>query len=360
MLAESRDRFATMLAAHSMQSQLAQGAFDAIARTANEAGKEGLERQLVTGYGGVEEAELARELWAVSRDQLDVSGFLTRHGFHGPNEGELSSFVWREDAAPVEAAVRAYAAEPDERSPLAIAERQDVKRRAAEAALLGALPRRRRAATRTLLRIARGWIARRELGKAGFLQAIDGGRAAARVLGATLAADGTLADPTDVFFLTYDEVMGTIPDDARALVEARRARREEYVGVTLPPVWIGDPEPLTARAHDDADRTITGVAVTPGLVVGRARVVLDAADCHEPVAGDEVLVTRTTDPSWVSMFLTAGGLAIDIGGPMSHGAIVARELGIPCVIGTRDGTARIPDGSLVELDGDAGVVRLLD
>ena len=361
VLAESRDRFATMLAAHSMQSQLAQGAFDAITRTASDAGKEGLERHLVTGYGGVEETELARDLWAVSRDELDLTGFLVRHGFHGPNEGELSSFVWRENPAPVIAAAGAYAAERDERSPSALVARQDAERRSAEAELLGALPRRRRAATRVLLRVARRWIARRELGKAGFLQAIDGGRAAARVLGKSLAADHTLRDPADVFFLTYREVMGLTPENAGDLVSARRAQHEIFGRLTLPPVWIGNPSPVTVDASDDTtERVIRGVAVTPGRVVGRARVVLDAADCNVPVNGDEVLVTRTTDPSWVSMFLTAGGLAIDIGGPMSHGAIVARELGIPCVINTRDGTTRIIDGALVELDGDAGMVRLLD
>ncbi len=361
VLGESRDRFATMLAAHSMQSQLAQGAFDAIARAADEAGTGGLERQLVTGYGGVEEAELAHELWAVSRDELELSSFLERHGFHGPNEGELSSLVWREDAAPVagrgsRVRRRVRRAQPAGHRGASGREASDGGSRAARCAA-AATPGRRpgRSCESRVVGSRAGSSA-----KPGSSRRSTADVPAARVLGASLAADNTLADPTDLFFLTYDEVMGTVPTDARALVVVRRARREAYLDVTLPPVWIGDPQPLTGRDHSDADRTITGVAVTPGLVVGRARVVLDAADCHEPITGDEVLVTRTTDPSWVSMFLTAGGLAIDIGGPMSHGAIVARELGIPCVIGTRDGTARIRDGARVELDGDTGVVRLLD
>jgi pyruvate,water dikinase len=181
------------------------------------------------------------------------------------------------------------------------------------------------------------------------------------VLGESLAADKTLQDENDVFFLTYREVMGTIPEDARDLVAWRRSQRAAYAELTLPPVWVGDPSPVTPDAPDASPaRVVRGVAVSPGRVVGRARVIIDAGDCDQPVSADEVLVTRTTDPSWVSMILTAGGLAIDIGGPMSHGAIVARELGIPCVISTRDGTTRIRDGTLVELDGDAGVVRLLD
>jgi pyruvate,water dikinase len=261
----------------------------------------------------------------------------------------------------VRAAARAYAGEDAARSPDALARRQHADRRDAERELLGVLPIHRRAPTRLLLRVGRTWIARRELGKSGFLQAIDAGRAAARVIGETMAAQRTLRDPDDVFFLTFDEVMDAAPPNAAAVVTGRRARRDGYRDVVLPAVWVGQPRPVVGLADTRTDdRVVTGVPVAPGRVVGRARVVRDAGDCEVPIAADEVLVTRTTDPSWVSLFLTAAGLAIDIGGPMSHGAIVARELGIPCVINTGDGTRRIPDGSRVELDGDAGVVRVLD
>jgi pyruvate,water dikinase len=92
-------------------------------------------------------------------------------------------------------------------------------------------------------------------------------------------------------------------------------------------------------------------------VTGRARVVLDPAAAElEP---GEILVCRTTDPGWVSLFHLAGGVVIDMGGQMSHGAIVARELGIPCVIGTGDGTRRLRTGDLVCLDGTAGQVQIL-
>ncbi len=83
---------------------------------------------------------------------------------------------------------------------------------------------------------------------------------------------------------------------------------------------------------------------------------LDPDDDLEP---GEVLVCRFTDPSWTPVMMIAAGLLIDIGGPASHGAIVARELGVPCVIGTNDGTARIRTGDLVRLDGTAGTVTVL-
>jgi pyruvate,water dikinase len=101
------------------------------------------------------------------------------------------------------------------------------------------------------------------------------------------------------------------------------------------------------------------MAVSPGVVEGRARVVLDP-DSGIDIEPGEILVCETTDPSWASYFLVAGALVIDIGGAMSHGAIVAREMGIPCVINTRAGTAAIATGDLLSVDGGAGTVRVLE
>lgn len=99
------------------------------------------------------------------------------------------------------------------------------------------------------------------------------------------------------------------------------------------------------------------MGVGGGEVTGRARVVLDpAASQLEP---GEILVCRSTDPGWVALFHLAGGVVIDMGGQMSHGAIVARELGVPCVAGTEDGTRRLRTGDLVHLDGTTGRVEVL-
>ena len=125
---------------------------------------------------------------------------------------------------------------------------------------------------------------------------------------------------------------------------------------------MGDPLPVTTGARvEPSVEPVRGIGASPGVVTGRARVVLDASALQDPIGPDEVLVTRTTDPSWVTLFLTAGALVIDVGGALSHGAIVARELGIPCVIGTGEGTTRIRDGAQVTVDGTAGtVVRVAD
>ena len=117
-----------------------------------------------------------------------------------------------------------------------------------------------------------------------------------------------------------------------------------------------------AEAGAGADRAsgsgpVEGLGASPGVVEGVVRVVHEPGD-SELLPG-EILVCRTTDPSWSAYFMLAAGVVIDIGGPLSHGAIVARELGIPCVINTGDGTRRLATGDRVRVDGGAGRVERL-
>jgi pyruvate,water dikinase len=191
-----------------------------------------------------------------------------------------------------------------------------------------------------------------------FLQSLDVGRAAARRIGALLAADGVLADPEDVFLLTLNELTGALPADPRGLVQERRALRERYQGLELAsPCWTGTPEARPVVAAERVD-SLTGVAASPGLVEGRARVVTDPAEADmEP---GEILVAHTTDPGWASLMFLATSLVVDIGGLLSHAAVVARELGIPCVMNTGVGTQVLTTGDVCRVDGNAGTVEVLE
>jgi pyruvate,water dikinase len=208
-----------------------------------------------------------------------------------------------------------------------------------------------------VLRLAARYVPLREVGKAAFLQSIDVARAAARRLGDLLVADGTLTDPDDVQLLTTSELRGSLPPDVRAVVEARRTQRRRYLAQRLPDSWVGEPVPISvddAPAIVEGDELV-GLGVSPGTYEGRVRVVPDPSDPSlEP---GEVLVCETTDPSWASLMFVAGALVIDIGGAVSHGAIVARELGVPCVIGTRRACGWLVTGDLVRVDGTSGVVH---
>lgn len=187
--------------------------------------------------------------------------------------------------------------------------------------------------------------------------AVDGARAAARSLGTQLADTGVLKDPDDVFFLTMEELCGTTtPDNAAELVAERQAWFAEHRAVQLPDAWTGRPEPIVVEEPDrSSDVALTGFAVSPGLIEGPVRVI-HRADELDTLSPGEILVCPFTDPSWSVGTVLAAGLAIDVGGPLSHGAIVARELGVPCVINTRTGTAVLRTGDLVRLDGGAGTV----
>jgi pyruvate,water dikinase len=352
------ERMFPALRSHMVVTMLGQAVSDRLTDTAAAAGLPGHELRLTTGFGGMEETRLVLGLWELGRGERTMDTFLDEFGFHGPAEGELSSRSWREDPSPVRALAKKYGELPDSRHPLAVERTQTAARRQAEAELLGAVGRVRRPPIRTLLALGRAFIPDREIGKWAFLRGIDGARAAARAIGRSLAARGTLHDPDDVMFLTADELLGGLPAQLAAVVADRRRQHAEFARWTLPNTWQGMPTPtlLTDRPTDRT--TITGYAASPGLVEGPARVVRDAAGCDDLLEG-EILVCPTTDPAWVSAFYLASALVVDVGGPSSHAAIVARELGVPAVVGTEHGTASIHTGDRLRVDGASGTVEVL-
>lgn len=361
-IAVAADLFARNMALHTTVSMIGSGVFEQLEALVATAPGDHSASALVTGYGSVEETEIAHDLWRVSRDEIPLDAFLRRHGWQGPDAGQIHRKVWRENPAAVERLVETYRGMPETRSPESLAQRQRASRQAAEAALLAALPRAGRLHARALLALASRWIGAREIGKAGYLIAVDGARAAAGTLARDLVAAGRLTDADDAVHLTIDELCAPPPGaDLEALVARRRAEREELVGLEIPEAWIGAPEPIAVSADaatdDEPFTTLQGIGVNPGVVEGVARVVLDPDEAD--LEDGEILVCATTDPSWVSLFLPAAAAVIDIGGHMSHGAIVAREMGLPCVINTRTGTRVITTGDRLRVDGSSGVVSLL-
>jgi pyruvate,water dikinase len=145
--------------------------------------------------------------------------------------------------------------------------------------------------------------------------------------------------------------------DLRDLV---RQRREEYERELrrrhLPRLLLSDgtePEAV-ARAGAPATGALTGTPASAGSVTGVARVILDPVGAH--LAPGEILVAPSTDPGWTPLFLTASGLVMEMGGANSHGAVVAREYGIPAVVGVADAVSRINTGDRITVDGSAGTI----
>jgi phosphohistidine swiveling domain-containing protein len=195
-------------------------------------------------------------------------------------------------------------------------------------------------------------------------------------LGRRLVDEGHLDQADDVLFLRYNELRAFVGDpsatDARAIVAERRAEREAAAGrqprdwigtVTEPqlnfPYWVnwGYPERFHREASTDAAQVV-GISGSPGVVEGVARVVRTVGDFDEVAEGD-ILVCQMTNPAWVVLFTKIAGLVTDTGGTTSHPAVLAREFGIPAVVGTSEATRRIKTGDRVRVDGTAGVVEIM-
>jgi pyruvate,water dikinase len=177
-------------------------------------------------------------------------------------------------------------------------------------------------------------------------------------VGEELARAGRLGKAGDIFFVSVPEAWaGLAGEDLRAIVSERRAVYEQETGRKhVPRLLLSDGTEPTADQHGEAgaDDVLRGTPASGGVVTGKARVILDPGSAHlEP---GEILVAPSTDPGWTPLFLTAGGLVMEMGGPMSHGAIVAREYGIPAVVGVPDATERVETGQRITVDGSGGIV----
>jgi phosphohistidine swiveling domain-containing protein len=360
VLSQGSQRYVPVMRAHCIVTLLAQAFYDQLAKLCTTAGMDGGERALVSGYGGMEESAVVADVRELAGGRLTEKEFVRRHGYHGRGEGDVSSRSWREDLAPIRALADSY--RKSGADPLANAASTRTSRESAERELRARLAWWRRPLVAPTLALTRRFVLGREVGKAGFLLAMDGMRAGARAIGASLAAEGVLDNAEDVFFLTLDELLADPRVDRGDAIAERRALYTRYRGLDLPPTWQGNPAPIPLEAEDEPHQhvdVVSGMGVSPGIAEGTVRVVHDAdsdqADDFEP--GD-ILVCRLTDPSWAPLLSIAAAVVIDIGGSLSHGAIVARELGIPCVINTVDGSRKLRTGDRVTVDGGAGLVRV--
>jgi phosphohistidine swiveling domain-containing protein len=363
-LQQAHDHMAAMMRPHTLGTFLTQGVFDQLGALAESAGRPGFALELSSGVGSLEETEMLARLWDVAHGRSQLDAFLQVYGFHGPGEAAASSTVWRENPGALAPLVERYRTMSDERSPAAVARRVLAARTSAAADLLASLPAFKRPSARLLLKLTNVYWPLRETGKATLLHAIDVGRAAARRLGGLMVAAGSLEDPSDSAYLTVAELVAHRSADWREEVTFRRARREEYLTQALPQTWEGVPTPIaitTLGADGGAvprPTELVGLGGSAGTAEGRVRIVSDPFETD--LDDGEVLVCVTTDPSWAALFLVAAAVVIDVGGPMSHGAIVSRELGLPCVINTRTGTRELRDRDLVRVDGNAGRVEVLE
>ncbi|MVQ44053.1 phosphoenolpyruvate synthase [Microbacterium sp. MAH-37] len=219
-------------------------------------------------------------------------------------------------------------------------------------------PKRLQKAARHWVRAAQAGVAYREDSHFFFTASLPALRRALLEIGRRMQDAGVLDEPFDVFHLRWDEA-SAIPDVAmmnpatvarlRGLVVARAAKRAELAGI--PVVDVRD----VFRRENGADAAVSGAPAGGGTATGPVRIIRDAADFHRLQQGD-ILVCPYTNPAWTPLFLRAAAVVVDTGSIASHAAIVAREYGLPAVMGTGDGTTVLIDGETVTVDGTTGRV----
>jgi pyruvate,water dikinase len=218
----------------------------------------------------------------------------------------------------------------------------------------------------------------REGAKSALVRLIKPARLVALAIGRRLAAKGILDRPEAVFFLTGDEIASLLSSQwdgtgLRAILEYRLAHRAELEALPSPDVIMGDRAVVNLRAgvepaglqHVDAappeaqrdqKGALQGVAVSSGQASGPARLIRHPSEGTALRKG-EVLVAPSTDPAWTPLFLRASAVVMEVGGYLSHGAIVAREYGIPAIVNVGGAMATFRDGQILHVDGDTGKVR---
>jgi pyruvate,water dikinase len=295
--------------------------------------------------------------------QRGLEEFLDRYGHRAVAEIDLGLPRWAEDPTHIIGVLANYLRlEDPSRAPDVLFARGAAQAEAMVTTLTARARRRGRVRGRVVgfaLNRARQLAGVRELPKYYIVLVLAQARQQLAAVGAQLAATGRLAAAEDVFFLDLGEAAaGLHGQDLRDIVTHRRQtyQRELRRG-HIPRVLLSDgtePEAATPPPMTFTDGGLVGTAASAGAVTGQARVVLDPTGAH--LQPGEILVAPSTDPGWTPLFLTAGGLVMEMGGANSHGAVVAREYGIPAVVGVPNATSLITTGQQLTVDGSRGLI----
>lgn len=304
------------------------------------------------------ESDAGREFLARMREFLKV------HGHRAVREFDFSCPRWREDPTFLYETVRNYLEHPaGQPTPRQHYERQVLEHEEAKASVERALAHRplRRRLFRWLVRVLEERLPLREAYKFYLLIGMAQIRDLYLEVGRRMVARGVLEKQEDFFFLSIPEIERVSSGEldaswVRQQIPVRRLEFARHMRANPPLVVRSDGKPVMKPAT--SGEALTGTPVSWGIARGPARILLDPGDGALLHKG-EILVAPFTDPGWTPLFLTAGALVMEIGGIMSHGAVVAREYGIPAVVGVKNATRRLRDGEMLEVNGATGEVRRL-
>lgn len=302
--------------------------------------------------------------------QEAITHFLIRYGMRGPGEIDLGRPRWCEDPTHIMQTLQSYIRIEDvDQVPDAVFRRGAQAASSASDKLASLLQATRGGWFKA--KVAR-WASRRVRALAGLrespkfyvMRMMGIIRQGLLASGRDLVAAGVLREPEDLFFLRLSELealsSGESCDWAGRIAERQANHRREKMRRQIPRLLLSN-----GRAYyeglrtldSDGEEVIAGSPVSPGMVEGTVRVVLDPQTAQ--LNPGEILVCPGTDPAWTPLFLVAGGLVTEVGGLITHGSVVAREYGIPAVVGVHEATRRLRTGQRIHLDGNAGRIILL-
>lgn len=295
--------------------------------------------------------------------------FLAKYGHRAFDEPELFHPRWVQDPTYLARFIQGhlkYATTPSEE----VMRRQEVLRQEALEKVEKAMSWLDRRTFRFLLGNIQLYSVQRENSKDLWMYSFYALRGAYTALARRWQERGWLKEETDIFFLLPEEIARAVrgelePTELPSIVRERRAEYLYNQTLNPPETIVGSWEPQEESAVEvvpdkvEPRTLLHGMACSSGTVVGVARVIFDPVAEASRLAPAEIIVTVRTDPMWTTLFLNAGGVVTERGGILSHAAIVAREFGIPAVVGVEGATTYIADGQVISVDGTAGTVEIL-
>lgn len=281
--------------------------------------------------------------------------FIDRHGHRCVREAELRETPWEENPVQVVQMLQT-------RIKSGVKEHlHEVSHKKTKEILAGLKPMQR-IIIRSFLKNARTAVARREITKSASIKILNRIRVAWQHYAELLVKEGLLDDADEVYFLTHEEIGKMIADYSptwRSKAGKRRELLPKTAALLFNEVCQGIPEPLEEEVVIEIlDGQLKGIPVSSGVIQAKVRIVNTLDDAGLLQSG-EIMVASFTDIGWTPYFSIVSGLITEIGSPLSHGAVVAREYGIPAVVGAKGAKRFLKDGDLVKLDGDRGIIEVI-
>jgi pyruvate,water dikinase len=317
-----------------------------------------------------EEPEMADRIRVTELSELTVTGlpagrtrnaltrFVEDYGYRGIREAEIAAPRWSEDSTLMFAALRSHLASTTD-----LDQRERDLQRArhqAEEKFKKSVPFPLRASVTKLLEVVRRFTRMREHLRDHVVEVLGMFRRVALEASRRIEAREPEAGPDAAFFLTLAEVRRVLYDENERVairVQRRRLEYERNEALPEPPTtFVGFPPDSSGAAS--TSKRLRGLAASGGVAEGRVRILRDPSHAADFEPG-EVLVVAAADTGWAPLFLAASGVVTELGGPLSHAAIILREYGVPAVVNVTNATRSLRDGDLVRLDGDVGTVEIL-